>query len=1098
MLHVEAGVFVMRYSLGLDIGSESVGWSVVELNESDDPIRLVRLGVRAFDAVRSEAANATTPAEERRVARSQRRRLRNRKRRLREIVNLFAEHGLVGSREELEDVFRTRPDDLTPWQLRVQGLDRRLEPREWARALFHIARHRGFKSTRRGEMETVDAEEKKKLGEMLSGIKSIHDGMVAHGYRTVAEYMESPDWPHGEQRRNKGGQYICTIGRDDLLAEARTLFDTQRRLGNPHASLEMEQRYIEIVDEPPHLTEGPDLMKKVGRCFLEPDKPRAPRATFTAQKFMALQTLVNQTLTHSSGARRRLDPEEIALLFQEALEVKDLKYKRALKALCADDGWLFEVRGRKRGKTLADMQSETLLKLESYHKVRSALEDDFPQAWEQIRSNPDLFDEIASRLTYWLRPDSAHNALIELGIEEGAARKLADSVVFDGHARLSLKAMRNLIPYLEQGKVYSEACELAGYNHSLRQTGAKSDRIPPLDTLEDFNSITNPNVKRALTQTRKVVNAIVAEYGLPTRVVVELAREAALSPQKRREIEQEQLKNRREKERIFERIRELAPAAVPERVWRKYLLYEQQGGKCAYSLQDLDLRRVLTDQTYTEIDHAIPRSVSFDDSMANKVLVLTEENRNKGDELAAVYVKRAHGDAHFERYAAWVQSSPMPPKKKRLLLTEELSEDQKRELQGRYLTATQFAAKYFLRIVKSYLDLPETRVLAVNGRMTNDLRWRLGLGEEKNRQESDKHHAIDATLCAIADHKMVHRMARYFKARERCEKTPDGRWIDPDTGEIVEPPVLEPWPGFRDSVIAAAEQIVVSRMPNRRLSGRGHKETLYSLKHVRKALGELPKRGRVALSGADPRPTKRTKLSQLSDSQIREILKTPSPILVDEEANWRLYELIRQRLREAEHETGKTWAERAFGPQAEPLRMPTNDGRPGPIVRSIRLFTDARSGIVVRGGMVENDTIVRLDIYRKANSAGKVRHYVVPVYAADVAAGWIPNRAAMKDKPESEWPVVDKTYEFLFSLHPGDCFRVWKNESQPGPLLYMTSFDRNSVRISGNLHDRSNRKPDGTIDPVRVSPKLAHRIEKVEVSITGEIAPVRRTGKRPA
>lgn len=254
----------------------------------------------------------------------------------------------------------------------------------------------------------------------------------------------------------------------------------------------------------------------------------------------------------------------------------------------------------------------------------------------------------------------------------------------------------------------------------------------------------------------------------------------------------------------------------------------------------------------------------------------------------------------------------------------------------------------------------------------------------------------------------------------------------------------------------------------------------------------------MALSGADPRPTKRTKLSQLSDSQIREILKTPSPILVDEEANWRLYELIRQRLREAEHETGKTWAERAFGPQAEPLRMPTNDGRPGPIVRSIRLFTDARSGIVVRGGMAENDTIVRLDIYRKANSAGKVRHYVVPVYAADVAAGWIPNRAAVQGKPESEWPVMDETYEFLFSLHPGDCFRVWKNESQPGPLLYMTSFDRNSVRISGNLHDRSNRKPDGTIDPVRVSPKLAHRIEKVEVSITGEIAPVRRTGKRPA
>jgi CRISPR-associated endonuclease Csn1 len=341
-------------------------------------------------------------------------------------------------------------------------------------------------------------------------------------------------------------------------------------------------------------------------------------------------------------------------------------------------------------------------------------------------------------------------------------------------------------------------------------------------------------------------------------------------------------------------------------------------------------------------------------------------------------------------------------------------------------------------------------------------------------------------------------MARYFKAKESTVKTPDDRRVDRYTGEIVEPPVLEPWPGFRDTVIAAAEQIVVSRMPNRRLSGRGHKETLYSLKHVRKSLGDLPKRGRVTLSASDPRPTKRTRLSQLSDSQIREILKTPSPILVDEPANSRLYELIRERLREVEHETGKTWAERAFGPKAEPLRMPTNDGRPGPIVRSIRLFTDARSGIVVRGGMAENDTIVRLDIYRKTNSAGKMRHYVVPVYAADVAAGWTPRRAATAHKPESEWPVVDETYEFLFSLHPGDCFRVWKSDAQPGPLLYMTSFDRSSVSVSANLDDRSNRKPDGTIAPVRVSPKLAHRIERVEVSITGETASVRRAGKRPA
>lgn len=1089
----------MKYSLGLDIGSESVGWSLVELDQDDNPVRLVRLGVRAFDAVRGEAANATTPAQERRVARSQRRRLRNRKRRLRIAAQLFVEHGLVSSRAELESALQTLPGDKSPWELRVEGLDRALTPREWTRVLFHIVRHRGFKSTKRGEAATSDEQEKKRIGAMLEGVRGVHEGMVAHGYRTVAEYMMSPHWPYGPQKHNKAGQYVCTIGRDDLLAEARALFGAQRKFGNQYAGREMEDAYIKILDEPPRLTEGSALQDKVGRCFLEPNEKRAPKATFTAQKFIALQTLVNQTLTNvQTGECRRLTADEIGALFSEALAVKDLTYKRALKALGLSDEWLFEVRGRtKRSKQLRDLQSETLLKLEPYHALRSALEKDFPETWSRLITDVGLFDEVASVLTYFLLPESAYNELRTKGLDHEPAQRLAERVVLDGHVRLSLKAMRNLIPYLERGHVYSKACELAGYDHSRRASSVQSDRLPPLDTLEDFNSITNPNVRRALTQARKVVNAIIAEYGIPSRVVVELAREATLGREKKREIEQAQRANQQEKQRIFAEISELAPSANPEKVWRKKRLYEEQGGKCAYSLRALDLYRVLTDPTYAEIDHAVPRSVSFDDTMANKVLVLTQENRNKGDELAAAYVRRAHGDDHFQSYRGWVQSSTMSAKKKRLLLTEELTDEQRQELQSRYLVSTQFAARYFLGLVKRHLSVPENRVLAVNGRMINDLRWHLGLGDEKAREKSDTHHAIDATLCAIADHKMVHRMARYFKVRELAVRTPDGRWVDHD-GVVIEPPAPELWPSFREDVIEAVRGVIVSRMPNRRLAGRGHEETIYSLKHVRRSTS-VPSRGKVALSANAPRPTKRTRLDQLTDTQIREILKEPSPVLVDEPANWRLYALIRERLRAVERESGKTWAERAFGPQAEPLRMPTNDGRPGPIVRSIRLFTHVRSGIAVRGGLAENGTIVRLDIYRKPSATGKVRHYVVPVYAADVAAGWTPNRAAVAHKPETDWPLVDASFEFLFSLHPGDYFRVWRTDTEPGALLYMISFDRGSVQIAGNLPDRSNRREDGTVKPIRVSPSTAARVEKIEVSLLGDIRTVRtRKAKRGA
>ena len=1106
----------MRYSLGLDIGSESVGWSVIELDEEDNPVGLINLGVRTFDAVQGEGAKAKTPAQDRRLARSQRRRLRNRKRRLRSTAELFAEKGLVGSRAELEDILRTRPGDVSPWKLRVEGLDRLLDRREWARVLFHIVRHRGFKSVKRTEGETLSAEERRRLGEMKQAIAAIHTGLKESRCRTVAEYFETEEWKskHGDRRRNKGGSYEFTISRDDLIDEVRKLFASQRHLGNQFSDEDFEQRYIQIVDEPPRLLEGDELIKKVGSCFLEPSEKRAPRATATAQKFMALQTLVNQTLFNpTTGETRRLTPEEIRTLLDKAFRKGKLKYRDALKILGLSD-WLFEVRGSKNKKARRsknkndneklqeqrgsknkndneELQGEILLELKAHDRLRGALHKHFPDVWQQLLEDDDFYDQIASILTYYMRPETTIKKLLDVGLKPEAAQKLSSEIAFSGHARLSIKAMRALIPYLEQGYLYNEACELAGYNHSRRPSAEKHGLIPPLTDMEDFNSITNPNVKRALTQARKVVNAIIREYGLPSRIGIELAREAAMSAARKKEIQEIQQENRRAKEAMFEEIREKYPDVDPEKAWKKYALYEQQGGKCAYSLNELDLEQVLRDPTYAEIDHAVPRSVCFDDSMNNKVLVLASENRNKGDQLAAVYVRNTYGQDHFEKYRAFVSAMNIPFKKKQLLLKEEITEAEKQTMQERYLKATQYAARYFVRILRESLDIPETRIICVNGRFTNDLRWHLGLGTEKDRSLSDKHHALDATICALADHKLVHRMARYFKARETAYQTPDKVWKTP-RGEVVEMPSLEPWPSFRADVLAALERMTISRMPRRRAAGRGHKDTIYSLRHVRKTLEDVPRRGRVSLPGSSGRPTARVRLDSLSDAQIRDILKEPSPILVDEHANWRLYKLIRDRLRQAEGGSGGSWAARAFGPTAEPLRMPTNDGRPGPIVRAIRLYTDALSGIIVRGGFAENDSIVRLDIYRRREADDKIRHYVVPVYAADIAAGWIPNRAAAIGKPESEWPVIDDSYEFLFSLYPGDCFRVYQNESDAGEILYMTSFDRNNVRITGNFLDRSNRIEDGRIAPKRVSVTTALKIEKLHVDLLGRVFVVRR------
>lgn len=40
----------MAYAIGLDCGTTSVGWSVVQLDSNEEPFRIIKLGSRIFTA----------------------------------------------------------------------------------------------------------------------------------------------------------------------------------------------------------------------------------------------------------------------------------------------------------------------------------------------------------------------------------------------------------------------------------------------------------------------------------------------------------------------------------------------------------------------------------------------------------------------------------------------------------------------------------------------------------------------------------------------------------------------------------------------------------------------------------------------------------------------------------------------------------------------------------------------------------------------------------------------------------------------------------------------------------------------------------------
>lgn len=173
------------YRIGLDIGIASVGWAVLENNSQDEPIRILDLGVRIFEAAEVPKTGAALAAE-RRDARTARRRIRRRRHRLERIKWLFEREGLIQIDSFMERYHSPNLPDV--YELRYEGLERKLSKEEFAQVLLHIAKHRGFRSTRKAELKEGDN------GKVLKATEENRKRMEEHGYRMIQKISRSTQY----------------------------------------------------------------------------------------------------------------------------------------------------------------------------------------------------------------------------------------------------------------------------------------------------------------------------------------------------------------------------------------------------------------------------------------------------------------------------------------------------------------------------------------------------------------------------------------------------------------------------------------------------------------------------------------------------------------------------------------------------------------------------------------------------------------------------------------------------------------------------------------------------------------------------------------
>lgn len=872
---------------------------------------------------------------------------------------------------------------LDPWRLRAEGLDRKLTGQELAVALGHIAKHRGFKSNSKRKSNEPASEDSK----MLKEVEKTKERLQA--YRTVGE-MFARDETYAMRKRNRDGDYSRSVLRDDQEREVRLLLSQQRRMGNRSASDELESKFISIAFFQRPLADSED---KVGWCPFEPEERRAAKRSPSFELFRFLSRLAALNL-QSFGGDRRLTPEEIAIASTDFGSQQGMTFKRLRKLLDLDTGIRFEgIALEDEGKRDVVNRSTSNGCMQGTNALRDALGE---AGWNSLRNSLDKLDRVAFVLTFREDKDSIRKGLEEVGLEPLILEALMAGVErgdfsdFKGAGHISAKACRSIIPHLKRGLVYSEACAAAGYDHAKR----------PETKLDQIN---NPVARKALTEAIKQVRAIVQEFGLPGRIHVELARDVGKSKEERDEIRFGIEKRNKAKDRLRDEFRDTAGGAPRDgsEDLLRFELWKEQKGRCLYCDKPIHPNAVVATDNSVQVDHILPWSRSGDDSFVNKTLCHVGCNQEKKGRTPFEWFGKE--EARWAAFAAGVESTKeMKGRKKRNYLLKDASILEEK-FRPRNLGDTRYATRLLLdELARWYPADGKRHVFARPGPLTDRLRRGWGIQDLKKtmepdgekRRADDRHHALDALIVAATSEGALNKLTKAFQEEERRGGHRDFSNLPP------------PWPGFVEEVRDKFPRIFVSRAERRRARGEAHAATIRQ----------------IAKREGDTVIFERKSIESLTEKDLARIK--------DPERNAKLIESIRAWI--AAGKPKGTWP-----------KSPKGDD-----VKKVGLRTNKKADVLIRDGAAERGEMVRVDVFRKKNKRGKWEYFLVPIYPHQVAdkEGWPtpPNRAIQANTEESQWPEIDKSFEFCWAVHPLSLVELVKPDGE-----VIEGYSRNPSRSTG-------------------------------------------------
>lgn len=773
--------------LGLDIGIGSVGVGI--LNKVTGEI--IHKNSRIFPAAQAENNLV------RRTNRQGRRLTRRKKHRRVRLNRLFEESGLITD-------FTKISINLNPYQLRVKGLTDELSNEELFIALKNMVKHRGISylddasddgNSSVGDYAQIVKENSKQLETKTPG------QIQLERYQTYGQLRGD----FTVEKDGKKHRLINVFPTSAYRSEALRILQTQQEF-NPQITDEFVNRYLEILTGKRKYYHGPGNEKSrtdygryrtngetldnifgilIGKCTFYPDEFRAAKASYTAQEFNLLNDLNNLTVPTETKKLSKEQKNQIINYVKNEKAMGPAKlFKYIAKLLSCDVADIKGYRIDKSGK--AEIHT-----FEAYRKMKTLETLDIEQM------DRETLDKLAYVLTLnteregiqeALEHEFADGSFSQKQVDELVQFRKANSSIFGkGWHNFSVKLMMELIPELYET---SEEQMTILTRLGKQKTTSSSNKTKYIDEKLLTEEIYNPVVAKSIRQAIKIVNAAIKEYGDFDNIVIEMARETNEDDEKKA-IQKIQKANKDEKDAAMLKAANQynGKAELPHSVFHghkqlatKIRLWHQQGERCLYTGKTISIHDLINNPNQFEVDHILPLSITFDDSLANKVLVYATANQEKGQRTPYQALDSMDDAWSFRELKAFVrESKTLSNKKKEYLLTEEdISKfDVRKKFIERNLVDTRYASRVVLNALQEHFRAHkiDTKVSVVRGQFTSQLRRHWGI--EKTR-DTYHHHAVDALIIAASS-----QLNLWKKQKNTLVSYSEDQLLDIETGELI-------------------------------------------------------------------------------------------------------------------------------------------------------------------------------------------------------------------------------------------------------------------------------------------------------------------------